>query len=74
MLIGGRSERDTMNHSKRREQMPVDTASVDDVPPEAWERDLSLGPVFERIRSQPRAQAHYEAVRAQLERTSTART
>lgn len=56
-----------MNDSKLREQMPVDTASVEDVPPEAWKRDLSLGPVFERIRSHPEAQSHYEAVREQIE-------
>lgn len=56
-----------MNDSKRREQIPVDTADVDDVPPEAWERDLSLGVVFERIRSHPEAQAHYEEVREQIE-------
>ncbi|WP_419854062.1 XRE family transcriptional regulator [Candidatus Poriferisodalis sp.] len=56
-----------MNDSERLEQVPVDTASVDDVQPDAWERDLSMGPVFERIRSHPEARAHYEAIRGQIE-------
>ena len=57
-----------MNDSERLEQIPVDTADVDDVPPGAWERDLSMGPLHERIRSHPQARARYEAVREEIER------
>lgn len=57
-----------MNDSERPEQIPVDTADVDDVPLGAWERDLSMGPVHERIQSHPEARARYEAVRAEIER------
>ena len=53
----------TMNDSERLQQLPVDTAGLDDVPPGAWERDLSLGPVLERIRTHPKARARYEALR-----------
>lgn len=55
------------NDTERTEQIPVDTAGVDDVPPDAWERDLSTGPVLERIRSHPCARARYEAVRERIE-------
>ena len=48
--------KNTMNDSERLEQLPVDTAGLDDVPPDALERDLSMGPVLERIRSHPDAE------------------
>jgi len=56
-----------MSDSDQLDSIPVDTAIVDDVPPDAWERDLSMASVYERIRSHPEAQAHYEAVREQIE-------
>ena len=60
-----------MNDSNRLERLPVDTASVDDVPPGAWERDLSMGPVYERIRSHPQARARYETAREQIDQHQT---
>lgn len=57
-----------MYDSERLEQIPVDTADIDDVPPGAGERDLSMGPVHERIQSHPEARARYEAVRAEIKR------
>ncbi|MCY4519131.1 MAG: XRE family transcriptional regulator [Acidimicrobiaceae bacterium] len=56
-----------MNDSEQLQQLPVDTAGLDDVQPDAWERDLSLGPVLERIRSNPKARARYEALRDQID-------
>ena len=56
-----------MNDSERLQQLPVDTAGLDDVPPDAWARDLSLGPVLERIRTHPKARARYEALRDQID-------
>ena len=56
-----------MNDDERLERIPVDTAGIDDVPPDAWEQDLSMGPVYEWIRSHPQARARYEAVREEIE-------
>ena len=62
-----------MNDGARLERLPVDTASVDDVPPDAWEQDLSMGPVYERIRSHPQARARYEAALAQIDQPQATR-
>lgn len=62
-----------MNDSNRLERLPVDTASVDDVPPGGWERDLSMGPAYERIRSHPQARARYEAAREQIDQHQATR-
>lgn len=62
-----------MNGGERLEQLPAGTASVDDVPPGAWERDLSMGPVYERIRSHPQARARYEAAREQIDQHQATR-
>ena len=55
-----------MTAKKKTSIVPVDGATIDEVPDSAWERDDRPDRFYDRIRQDPKAAARFESVLAEI--------
>ena len=53
-------------------QLPADEASLDEVPPDAWQHKITPGAIYDEVKADPRARGRMEAVLTEInERQAT---